>query len=613
MLTRYHGFIVLSLLCLNLSATNYEHPAVNKEAQVGLNSVTSARSLGATRIVISAGMDFSYDKNLVPLLLVKDSETGIYDSMMPASTLIDFYPGIAYGLTNFIDLSLALPVYADIIPKFSPQGAFGDLKFISKFRLPLDNNGLFNAALLTSMIFPTGHKKTGFFPRHSYYFEKKYFEDSVSVPAAYFTTKSLSFDLEALWTLDMNWLLLYLNTGCVLNVNRELDNAAVVKGAIELRPNSRVGFFTELSAEPRFYNMSHGFKIADDPIWLSPGVTFTSSMGAMVTLKADLKLSSNKYIEHYDIKDQKRFTSKIIPAWRIGLQLGWSSSIVAQDADNDLVLDKDDKCPHEQEDLDGFDDADGCPDYDNDKDGIPDSLDKCPNEMEDFDNVDDLDGCPDFDNDKDGIADSLDKCVSAPEDFDGFQDNDGCPDFDNDGDGIPDSIDKCISLPEDKDGFEDMDGCPDLDNDLDGIVDSLDKCPDVAGVKEEEGCQSKSKSNAKEIKRGRVILSGVAFEPGTAILVQSAYILLDQLYESLSTFLEVNLEIKSYMDNSGYYDDTMILTQKRATAIRDYLVGRGVSAERLTAVGKGDSDPIGDNETIPGRQLNNRIEIFRID
>src|SRR5262249_28443501 len=70
--------------------------------------------------------------------------------------------------------------------------------------------------------------------------------------------------------------------------------------------------------------------------------------------------------------------------------------------------------PNEPEDLDGFQDADGCPDPDNDQDGIPDVIDKCPNEPEDYDGFQDTDGCPDPDNDGDGVPDVIDKCPNEP-------------------------------------------------------------------------------------------------------------------------------------------------------------------------------------------------------
>jgi outer membrane protein OmpA-like peptidoglycan-associated protein len=198
------------------------------------------------------------------------------------------------------------------------------------------------------------------------------------------------------------------------------------------------------------------------------------------------------------------------------------------------------------------------------------------------------------------------------EDIDGFEDSDGCPDIDNDSDGIPDSSDKCIGIAEDKDRFEDSDGCPDIDNDLDGIIDSLDKCPNSAGVKEEDGCPAK-KTLPKEIKMGRIILAGVGFEPKSAKIVQSAYRILDQLYESLAGYPSVKLEIRAYTDASGIYEKNIELTKMRADTVLSYLVQRGISKERLIAVGKGDSEPIADNSSIPGRQLNNRIEFFRIE
>jgi OOP family OmpA-OmpF porin len=103
------------------------------------------------------------------------------------------------------------------------------------------------------------------------------------------------------------------------------------------------------------------------------------------------------------------------------LQLG-------KDRDKDGVLDDADQCLSIEEDRDGFQDEDGCPDFDNDRDGIYDAQDKCPDQAEDFDNFEDKDGCPDFDNDKDGFPDSIDVCPNNPETQNGYKDDDGCPD-----------------------------------------------------------------------------------------------------------------------------------------------------------------------------------------
>src|SRR5690606_36060287 len=109
-------------------------------------------------------------------------------------------------------------------------------------------------------------------------------------------------------------------------------------------------------------------------------------------------------------------------------------------------------CRNEPEDMDGFEDEDGCPDPDNDRDTILDVNDKCPNEPEDFDGFEDEDGCPDPDNDGDGILDAA-ELVRNP---------DGTYYWVNKDKNIENGVEvDCRNLPEDFDGVEDEDGCPD--------------------------------------------------------------------------------------------------------------------------------------------------------
>lgn len=154
------------------------------------------------------------------------------------------------------------------------------------------------------------------------------------------------------------------------------------------------------------------------------------------------------------------------------------------DADNDGISDRNDRCPNEPEDRDGFEDDDGCPEVDNDKDGVADVVDKCPSVT-----ARTPDGCPPpaaagsnalplatpppttpppvstkatpGDRDGDGVPDKSDQCPDLAEDVDRIDDSDGCPEPDNDSDGIPDVSDKCPNLPESKNGKDDTDGCPD--------------------------------------------------------------------------------------------------------------------------------------------------------
>ncbi len=99
------------------------------------------------------------------------------------------------------------------------------------------------------------------------------------------------------------------------------------------------------------------------------------------------------------------------------------------DQDGDGVADAEDSCPYALEDVDEYQDRDGCPEPDNDLDGRLDRDDACPNEPEDVDGFKDEDGCPDPDNDNDGVADDQDQCPDGAETINGFEDDDGCPDF----------------------------------------------------------------------------------------------------------------------------------------------------------------------------------------
>jgi OOP family OmpA-OmpF porin len=72
--------------------------------------------------------------------------------------------------------------------------------------------------------------------------------------------------------------------------------------------------------------------------------------------------------------------------------------------------------------------AKGPPPSDRDGDGVPDAQDACPDRPEDVDGFEDGDGCPDIDNDLDRVLDIADKCPDVPETYNGFEDEDGCPD-----------------------------------------------------------------------------------------------------------------------------------------------------------------------------------------
>jgi len=248
------------------------------------------------------------------------------------------------------------------------------------------------------------------------------------------------------------------------------------------------------------------------------------------------------------------------------------------DFDGDGILDTADDCPRVAEDKDGFEDADGCPEDDNDSDGINDKIDDCPNDPEDRDGTDDTDGCPDPDNDKDGIADRVDQCPDEAEDKDGFADDDGCPDCDNDGDGVPECpqvIDQCPAEP-----AQTADGCPQK---YTMIVVTKDKI---------------------ELKQT------VYFDTRKATIKRVSFPLLDEVALALTDNPTITVRIEGHTDSQGSVKSNQKLSNNRAASVRKYLIGRGVSADRMVSVGFGESVPIADNRTTAGRAENRRVEFF---
>jgi len=216
------------------------------------------------------------------------------------------------------------------------------------------------------------------------------------------------------------------------------------------------------------------------------------------------------------------------------------------------------------------------------------------------------------DRDGDGILDDIDQCPDVPEDRDGFEDEDGCPDYDNDKDGIYDQQDQCPNDPEDRDGFQDVDGCPDDDNDKDGIPDNVDACPNnpetVNGYKDQDGCPDEK---PQEIKQA-LILKGVNFKLASAELLEESYYVLEKVYNSLEAYPHVHVEIQGHTDSQGSDEYNMALSFDRAQSVRNYLIMRGISPERLVARGYGETRPIASNNTEQGRAQNRRVEVVPI-
>ncbi len=183
------------------------------------------------------------------------------------------------------------------------------------------------------------------------------------------------------------------------------------------------------------------------------------------------------------------------------------------------------------------------------------------------------------DPDGDGVIGEADRCSDEAEDLDDFMDGDGCPDPDNDGDGVLDRKDRCRADAETVNSYRDDDGCPD---------EPPEDLRDFAGV-----------------------IRGITFETGNAEIRSSSRRVLELGAEALLRHPEIVVEVQGHTDNLGDPAANLQLSQDRADAVVRWLVLAGVSADRLTAVGHGETRPIAENDTDAGRAENRRVE-FRV-
>ena len=283
------------------------------------------------------------------------------------------------------------------------------------------------------------------------------------------------------------------------------------------------------------------------------------------------------------------------------------------DKDGDRIPDKDDACPEEP----GDSLYNGCPD--SDKDGIIDSKDDCPT----VPGIEAFKGCPDTDGD--GIKDDEDACPEVP----GPLVNNGCPDTDNDG--LFDFIDNCpeVAGPKenngcpwpdtDQDGTLDKDddcpntpgprenaGCPYTDSDNDGLRDKDDKCPNTPGPIENDGCPE-IEEEVQEILR--TAFENLEFETGKDIIKEESIPSLTELAEVLVKRPEWKLQISGHTDNVGNDQANLVLSKKRAEAVKNFMISKTIESERLYVLFFGETMPIASNDTKEGRQKNRRVEM----
>jgi len=115
---------------------------------------------------------------------------------------------------------------------------------------------------------------------------------------------------------------------------------------------------------------------------------------------------------------------------------------------------------------------------------------------------------------------------------------------------------------------------------------------------------------ARPTDRGLVLTLGdTLFATGKSELKSGATVNLDRLTAFMNEYPQRTAAIEGYTDSMGSEEMNQSLSQRRADAVKGYLVGQGVSSARLSTSGRGESSPVADNESAAGRQQNRRVEI----
>jgi OOP family OmpA-OmpF porin len=142
-------------------------------------------------------------------------------------------------------------------------------------------------------------------------------------------------------------------------------------------------------------------------------------------------------------------------------------------------------------------------------------------------------------------------------------------------------------------GLEDSDG--------DGVVDSKDKCPDTPPNTrvDGDGCPIPKV----------VRLEGVTFEFNKTRLRPDSQTILNWVVGIMKKYPDMQVELGGYTDSIGSAAYNLKLSQKRAEAVKAYLVEKSIDAGRIQAKGYGKENPVASNKTDEGREFNRRVEL----
>ena len=205
-----------------------------------------------------------------------------------------------------------------------------------------------------------------------------------------------------------------------------------------------------------------------------------------------------------------------------------------------------------------------------------------------------------IDSDGDGVMDEFDVGPTTPRGVKVYGDGSA---VDSDKDNVPDYKDKCPF----KKGAPVLQGCPPAkDTDGDGVYDDQDDCITIPGSKTNRGCPEIPNSVLKEL---NYIAKRIFFETNRAVIKSRSFNDLSRMADIMKKFPKVRFYVDGHTDSTGNYSRNMVLSRRRALAVKEFLENLGVNGNQLEARGFGQSRPIASNNYEGGRQLNRRVRI----
>jgi outer membrane protein OmpA-like peptidoglycan-associated protein len=362
-----------SIVGLAILAQNTFATVTNTSGLDGAHSTNSAYTLGEGSF--NTGVSFLGEYSQEGLH--RNKLGGGQDLQSPILLSQDFF--IGYGLFNWADLSINLPLYQDLITNFDENYAgMGDLTAGIKMAHPgLRADAPFKLTYSLRASFPTGTEDAGYFQRSA---TNTYLTDINQSGA--FTSQGYRLHPSLAWTLDLrnfnspkNWAV-HINLGTNVQYytgqkgNSATQHSAYTGGlALEYFHCNSTSYFANLWGASRYLNLKKYQDLGiifNEELAISMGAKYQHSSGFYGSLSAYSSLSLQRNFAYWEVdfteEENRSYKTQPQPTFGGTLTLGYAHVGKNADQDFDQNPNSTDKCPTRAEDYDGYEDEDGCPD-----------------------------------------------------------------------------------------------------------------------------------------------------------------------------------------------------------------------------------------------------------